>query len=688
MKKIYLILAAPLLWLLSLGYAHALGTGWLENPQHPPVKVRLMLTGQQDIQAKTVEALLEVQLDGEWKTYWRSPGEGGIAPEASWDESSNLKKVDWFWPMPKRYPQLGLETIGYKEHATFPLTLHLQDMSQPVTLRGKLTLSSCTNVCVLTDYTLSLNFTPAELTINQQAMHLYNQGQSTVPKANDLVVVDQLGWDESKQKVLLKATYLGGWKKPQLFVFGDEDVSFGKPVFTLDGNKLTALVPASSWLGKVALLDKSLLLTFGDENLASEVSARVTVAKITEEEAGIGLIEILVIALLGGLILNVMPCVLPVLGLKLSSIVTAKGATKSQIRGQFLASAAGILVSFWILAGFLIMLKLSGQALGWGVQFQSPWFIGLMTLVTGLFAVNMLGLFEIRIPPSIQTWLACKGDNSYVGHFIQGMFATLLATPCSAPFLGTAVAYALGADVITLLSIFTALALGMALPWLLIALFPKLAVSMPKPGRWMSWVKTFFALLMLATTAWLLSLMTSFISVAVVWGIALGLGLLMLVRLGQVYGKKALLVSAASLLFLTGAGFITASLTSNQWATPLPADLEWTRLNTAEITKQVAQGKTVFVDVTADWCISCKANKVGVLLQDPVYQALQGPNMLTMKGDWTLPSAEITDYLQSYNRFGVPFNIVYGPNAPHGIELPVILSSEAVMTAIKQASGN
>ncbi|MCG7588067.1 protein-disulfide reductase DsbD domain-containing protein, partial [Photobacterium sp. OFAV2-7] len=157
-------------------------TGWLSNPQHPPVEVRYMLTGQSDPQTNTVEALLEVRLDTGWKTYWRSPGEGGVAPSIDWNLSNNLENVDWHWPMPKRYEFLGVETLGYKEHIVFPMTLHVEDMGKPVFLSGKLTMSSCTNICVLTDYELTLDFTPSKLSASQEAMHLYNQGMSQVPK--------------------------------------------------------------------------------------------------------------------------------------------------------------------------------------------------------------------------------------------------------------------------------------------------------------------------------------------------------------------------------------------------------------------------------------------------------------------------------------------------------------------------
>ncbi|NVO99187.1 thioredoxin family protein, partial [Photobacterium damselae subsp. damselae] len=276
--------------------------------------------------------------------------------------------------------------------------------------------------------------------------------------------------------------------------------------------------------------------------------------------------------------------------------------------------------------------------------------------------------------------------NSYGGHFVQGMFATLLATPCSAPFLGTAVAFALGANYLTLFAIFTALAVGMAAPWLLIALFPQLANALPKPGMWMNTVKTIFGLMMLVTSLWLLSLMANFFSLKIVIVIGVIALALLLSQLWRIKGKRATLLTVGFLIIVTAIGLIIGSLTADKWAKPLPQDHHWTPLNVEQIKQDVAQGKTVFVDVTADWCITCKANKVGVILQEPVYSALDQENIVLMRGDWTKPSDYVTNFLQSHGRFGVPFNIVYGPAAPNGIELPVILTSEQVLDALKQAS--
>lgn len=667
-------------------------TGWLTNPDHPPVELRFMLTGQTDADAKTVEALLEVKLAEDWKTYWRTPGEGGVAPSLKWDLADNLTATDWHWPLPQRYEFLGVETLGYKHHILFPMTLHVEDMDKAVFLAGTLTMSSCTNICVLTDYDVSLSFTPSQLVASEEAMHLYNQGMSHVPRDQEAVSINNVSWDPDKQTLSLVATNTLGWQQPDVFVDGQsqnvQDASFLQPTVQVDGQTLIATMKVNSWFGVPKLLGETVNITLTDKDFASEETAIVSDQPLAITIAGSkNLPEIIAIALLGGLILNVMPCVLPVLGMKLSSVITAQGLARRQIRAQFMASALGILVSFWLLAGFLIALKLSGQALGWGVQFQSPYFIGAMVVITGLFAANMLGLFEIRLSSDTNTWMATKGDDSYLGHFVQGMFATLLATPCSAPFLGTAVAFALGADFLTLIAIFTALAVGMAAPWLLIAAFPHLAGLLPKPGMWMNKVKTLFGLMMLATSLWLISLMTSFFSPAMVAAFAAALLLTLLWQLGRVKGRKPVIYTLAFLVLASGGGLIAGSMTADRWSTPLATDHHWQPLNTDAISKAVSNGQTVFVDVTAEWCITCKVNKVSVILREPAYSALDAENIVLMRGDWTKPSEYVTGYLRSHGRYGVPFNIVYGPAAPQGIALPVILTSDEVLQAIQKASG-
>lgn len=666
-------------------------TGWMTKPEHPPVKTRFVVTGQVNQAEKTVEGFLQVELDDDWKTYWRSPGEGGVAPSISWENSVNLQSVEWHWPYPQQFNLLGIHTLGYKSATVIPMTLHIKDFNQPVKLDADLTLSSCTTICVLTDYPFSLTFVPSELEVSESAMFTHAQAISQVPKSSPLIEQQNAIWEPSSNQLQVTLTKPLGWSSPELIVDSRNeaisDYSYQLKSVEVDGSKLVALFDVSTWLGEIDLSGQSVDVTVKDNDFVAEQSTSISTGAISVVSGGFSLIEMVGFALLGGLILNVMPCVLPVLGMKLSGVIHAQGLARSKVRLQFIASSAGIFTSFWLLAAFLLILKMSGSAIGWGIQFQSPWFIGLMVAVTALFGANMLGLFEFRLSANTNTWLASKGDDSYAGHYFQGMFATLLATPCSAPFLGTAVAFALAASALEMILIFTALALGMALPWLVVATFPGVAAYLPKPGAWMNKVKLLFGAMMLITSVWLLYLLTNHLPPFWVVVIAVVILVTLLVKTKRVYGDKALAISGgASLILLVGA-LVGGSVTAKHWSTPLPEDLAWRPLSDEIITSSVAQGKTVFVNVTADWCVTCKANKIGVILQDPVYSALNHSKVVPVQGDWTHPDGAVTDYLRANGRFGVPFNIVYGPSAPQGIALPVILTSDIVMSALEQASG-
>lgn len=666
-------------------------TGWMVNPNHPPAKTRFVLTGQVNPSDKTVEGFLEVELQGDWKTYWRSPGEGGIAPSIAWNDSQNLQSVDWHWPYPQRFNLLGINTLGYKGDTVIPMTLHVDDFNQPVVLDAKLTLSSCTTICVLTDYPFSLTFTPNELVVSESAIYQHAQAVSQVPKASPLISDQQAVWDASRNQLQVSLVKKFGWDRPELIIDSRaeaiSDYSYALNSLNTEEDKLVAVFDVDTWLGDIDLTKQTVDITIKDSNFIAEQAAEVQVGVVTASMPSFSLVEMIGFALLGGLILNVMPCVLPVLGIKLSGVIAAQGIERRKVRWQFIASSVGILTSFWLIAAFLLLLKLSGSAIGWGIQFQSPWFIGFMVAVTALFGANMLGLFEIRLSANTNTWLASKGDNSYLGHYLQGMFATLLATPCSAPFLGTAVAFALAASAGEMWLIFTALALGMALPWIVVAMFPALASYLPKPGAWMNKVKLLFGVMMLLTTVWLLYLLANHLPLLWIITITLLTVVVMLARIKRVYGDKVFVISGGSTLLLLVGGLMIGSMTTQHWSTPLADDLPWVRLSTDTIERAVSNGNTVFVNVTADWCVTCKANKIGVILQDPVYSALQHPKVVPMQGDWTHPNGQVTDYLRANGRFGVPFNIVYGPAAPQGIPLPVILTTEVVTEALGKASG-
>ncbi|MDH5749621.1 MAG: thioredoxin family protein, partial [Rhodospirillales bacterium] len=371
------------------------------------------------------------------------------------------------------------------------------------------------------------------------------------------------------------------------------------------------------------------------------------------------------------------------------------GGESRIVRLSFLSSAAGILFSFLVLATALIVLKLSGAVIGWGIQFQQPMFLVAMTLVVSLFAYNLWGFFEIRLPQRV-------GDlgerTSHVhglgGHFLSGAFATLLATPCSAPFLGTAVGFALARGVGEIYAVFAALGLGLAIPYLLVAFRPNLATRLPKPGSWMIVLRRILGFALAATGVWLLSVLevqAGRPATVLVGLLILGVGLILYLHhrrwypLGRSAGWTAAAVALAA--FAVPGGLVPLP--------PPPVTVKgdpikglWVPFDQTAISGLVAQGKTVFVDVTADWCITCQVNKAIAFSEDKVLSRFKSGEVITMQADWTRPSDEIARYLAGFGRYGIPFNVVYGPGAPEGLVLPELLSPGAVLAGIKKAQGD
>lgn len=612
------------LLILWLPVSWAAESSWLRSLQndHASVRVRADTTAQGE-----TRLLIDVKLENGWKTYWRSPGEGGIAPSIAWKENSPA--VNWFWPTPARFDVAGITTQGYHQRVTFPLRVQGK---APATLAGVLTLSTCSNVCLLTDYPFSV----APSSRDAGFAHDYAQAMGRIPLAQGLT--DTLQADARPGELIVTAQRSAGWTDPALFLDSVGEVDFGKPHIRVDGDTMRATVPVHDSWGEGApdLRGQPLTLVLADNEVAQE-------SELTPGDApaavggGLPLWQVVLMALAGGLILNLMPCVLPVLAMKLGSVLLVEDKSRRQVRRQFLASVVGILASFMALALLMTILRLSNQALGWGIQFQNPWFIGVMMLVMLAFSASLFGLFTFRLPASLTTKLATHGGNGLAGHFWQGAFATLLATPCSAPFLGTAVAVALTASLPTLWGLFLALGVGMSLPWLLVAIRPGLAQRLPRPGRWMNELRRLLGLMMLGSAIWLATLL------------------------------------------LPHLGFSST-----------PAEKErvnWQPLSEQAITDALAQHKRVFIDVTAEWCITCKVNKYNVLTTPSVQEALGQPDVVALRGDWTLPSDEITAFLNARGQVAVPYNQIYGPGLPQGQTLPTLLTRDNLLKTLAEAKG-
>ncbi|MCS3433541.1 protein-disulfide reductase DsbD domain-containing protein [Klebsiella sp. BIGb0407] len=614
------------LLLLWLPVSWAAESDWLTSPDNSHAAVRV----RADINASNeTRLLLDIKLSDGWKTYWRSPGEGGVAPAIRWQETQ--APVQWLWPVPARFDVAGITTQGYHQQVTFPMQV---TGDAPATFGGILTLSTCSNVCLLTDYPFSVTPTHQDETF----AHDYFKAMGQIPVKSGLTETLQV--DYRQGELLLKAVRAEGWSNPDVYLDSLGDAVFGKPIFDVEGQTLKASIPVSDSWGEEApnISGQLLTLVLEDQGIAQENQLTVGVAPVGSLTSEVlPLWQVVLMALAGGLILNLMPCVLPVLGMKLGSVLLVEHQERRLIRWQFLASVAGIILSFMALALFMTVLRLTNHALGWGIQFQNPWFIGAMALVMLLFSASLFGLFEFRLSSSLTTRLATHGGQGMAGHFWQGAFATLLATPCSAPFLGTAVAVALTASYPVLWGLFLALGLGMSLPWLLIALKPELALCLPRPGRWMNRVRLLMGMLMLGSAIWLASLL--------------------LPHFG-----------------------LTQERVSHE-------NIDWQPLTEQAISQALAENKRVFIDVTADWCITCKANKYNVLNKDEVQNALQQSDVVALRGDWTLPSDEITTFLRSRGQVAIPFNQIYGPQLPKGKVLPTLLSRDSVINTLDEAKG-
>ncbi|EKI0251064.1 thioredoxin family protein [Enterobacter asburiae] len=664
------------LWLSCIGIVHAADTGWLVSPKNDHARVRLQAEREQT----HIKGLLTVELKPGWKTYWRSPGEGGVAPKISWPEGVT---DSWSWPVPSRFDISGMTTQGYHDRVQIPITL---DGVKGDALDGTLTLSTCSNVCLLTDYPLHLDFTQP---VDEGFRSEFEQAMRAVPGTSG-VAADLSAW-LSDGSLVVTGTTDGKWENPGIYFDPLEgDILPGEPVITHDGNRLRVTVPVTDeWGDKPASLEGkalSFVLTNGDRAQQTSLTVGAT-PDAPSAPGGIG--KMVLFALLGGLILNLMPCVLPVMGMKLNSILHA-GSDSRTIRLRFLATSAGIVTSFMLLAAMVTALKLAGASLGWGIQFQNPWFIGLMVAVTFLFALNLFGTFEMLLPSAAAGRLAAAGGTGIGGSFCEGMFATLLATPCSAPFLGTAVAFALGAPLHALWLIFLMLGLGMSLPWLFVALVPKTALLLPKPGRWMNTLKVVLGLMMLASSFWLASLLSLHLGDAVaqvVMLVLVAVALALFVMKRQASSPLFWLVVIALSAF---GGYQVRGLLNappDASAQNTVQAIPWQPLSEEAIGQALAQGKRVFVDISADWCVTCKVNEHRVLNQPDIIAALRQPDVVTLRGDWSQPSAMIADFLAKRNRYAIPFNAVYGPGLPDGEILSPLLDKRTLVTTLNNAKG-
>ena len=431
-------------------------------------------------------------------------------------------------------------------------------------------------------------------------------------------------------------------------------------------------------------------------------NAPETLTDPAENLAGGGFTSTLILllsALFGGLILNLMPCVLPVLSLKLFSLIKQAGENRSRLLALGTATTVGILASFWLLAAIVAAVKAGGGNAGWGMQFQSAGFIAFMVVILSAFAMSFFGVFEIWLPGSATTKMDSAGrKNGLLGAFFTGALLVLLSTPCSAPFLGTAMGFAFTASTPVLFLFFTAAGVGLALPYMLVSAFPSVLKAFPKPGAWMVTLQKIMGVLLLGTVAWLLWVVReqagnfgmAIFAVIAFLSVILSFAIGKIAPPGVTFIREVASIVISIILlavfwFTFAAPKYEAEVDAifDARAAQLITEDGWYRYTPELIEDFAKYGRTVFIDATADWCLTCKANEAAVLNRKDFKQAMDSLNVVLVKADWTRETPEVTKLLKSMGKSGVPAYAIYpAGNVSKQIVLPELLTTNAIVEKI------
>ncbi len=420
------------------------------------------------------------------------------------------------------------------------------------------------------------------------------------------------------------------------------------------------------------------------------------------------LVLMLLIAFVGGMILNVMPCVLPVLSIKLLSVIKALDhhdsgdsdfAKLGRIRLAFLSTILGILFCFFVFAIFTSAIRIAGNSFGWGLQFQNPYFLIFLIVILTFFICNLFGVFEFSFDQFLSALLNKKiseidqknlGKKSvkksiFIPNFLSGILAVLLATPCSAPFLGSAISFALAKGVFTIFLIFLGIGFGFASPYFFLLIVPKSVNLLPKSGRWMLQLKQLMASFLIATVAWLVYILSDNLGFIPATLIAAGsITILLCLRVKSHLLRYVGIVVTVVVMFVLPEVWRGHEIQDRAKEVGF-YDSIWYKFDEMEIARQVAQGKVVVIDVTADWCITCKFNKIRVFHDAKIMKALDGEGVYAMRADITKPNIAVMAFMSKHNRFAIPFNVVYGPNARSGLLTSEFLSKKELLSMIEKA---
>lgn len=683
------------IFLLLLLAAASVAWGMPSFNKLDSVKAELIAESEGAAPGSTLQVGILLKHKPEWHTYWKTTGDTGYPTAAEWTLPEGWVAGEILWPTPKVFKIGDFINYGYEGDVLLPVRISVPaNAVTGSTYPIKTTVSwlMCQDQCVPGSAQLTLNVPVVAAPEATAHSDLFTRNAVNIPSA--LEGVSARTDSESKLiELTIPVEDRNRIKRPDdayVFIEGIETIFYDAEQNihrTEDGFKVylraNTLKAGDTLSGVIAAEDKSGIWS-------RSFTAEATAATVTPPQSNSGTdweiaLFSALMAFIGGMILNLMPCVFPVLSLKILGLVQAKKENNASMASHGFAFTVGVLITMTALAGALILVKSTGSAVGWGFQLQSPWFVFALALLFTAITVNLFGFFEFTAGTNVQFGMKSGRFNgmSVANSFATGILTVIVASPCTAPFMGAALGYALGASNAEAFLIFFALGLGLSLPWLVLTLFPVLTAWLPKPGMWMVRMRTLMGIPMALTVFWLLWVLQQQVSSVVFIGVlstcitlAAALFALGKVQFGFDRFKLPMIAAAAA----AALGYCSLSYVA---ATDSEVRSEAGTWSKATVEKHLSEGRPVFVDFTASWCVTCQANKIAVLDRSEVRSAMQRKNVEFLIADWTNRNEEITKALESFGRSGVPLYVLYSPDGKVKI-LPELLTQSIVIDALDE----
>lgn len=685
-------------WLIAICFA------W--TVQAAPVKdkhVTVELISEVTSAAPGASFWVALKLDHEkhWHTYWINDGDSGLPTKITWTLPEGFAAGPIVWPAPQRLPMPPLMSYGYEGSAWLltEITPPASWTGDVIELKARVSWLMCKEVCIPGKASLALSIpVTTEPVIDPNHTAGFADARRRVPSD----VTDWAIRATAKPDVIeiVATPPAGAGELSALTVFAvEKDIlsASGEQVLTRDGNAYRLTIPRETV--DSTLPDSFEAVLIGKPSLARDAarpaiqvtipfaSAAATPAAAQNSEVPRSLIFIVLSAFAGGMILNLMPCVFPVISLKILGFVNQAGENPRAVWHHGLVFAAGVLVSFWLLAGALIAIRASGAGVGWGFQLQSPVALIALSLVFFTLALNLFGVFELGVSLTAAGGTVTQ-KQGWSGSFFSGFLATVIATPCTAPFMGVALGYALTQPPVVAFTVFTSLALGMAFPYLLLSRFPTLLKALPRPGAWMETMKQVMGFFLLATVVWLFWVLAALVAPSTLtWVVAsfllAGIGAWTLGKWDVLSKSNAVRWRGrvAGLAFLAGGAYLAVTHIEPAGA-DLAAHGEWEAFSPERVAELQAAGKPFFIDFTAKWCLTCQVNKLTVLRTGDMMQAFRDRGVTLLYADWTDENETIAAELAKLGRQSVPVYALYDGRGTEPFLLPELLTKKIVLDAL------